>query len=346
MKKLILLVACASLLSSSAIAQDVTELFTKGKEAIAKYDKLAGDLMLAKTKDPNAADATANERAALLMEGLNYLNKALPLDTIIEVDKKTGEPKIDKKTGQPKFKVKYSKEIQDMLVGHINDLGNVGDNYFQANDFANAYVAYGAYADALNSPLAKERNYILADTVFGQILFMQAYSAYQIKDFENGYALSKKAMALGFNKYGVGDVKNSCVANIVQNFVNEKKFDAANAYVDKLLAAEPTGFLYDIKGFVVEQEKGIADAAEYFKKSMEAGFGNGVFDYGRSLFTKAQAYIEANPDKSNKELAPTLVPMLKEAKAVLEQAKVAAPESAAGAIVDQLDYQLEQLDAK
>ena len=78
---------------------------------------------------------------------------------------------------------------------------------------------------------------------------------------------------------------------------------------------------------------------------MEAGFGNGIFDYGRSLFTKAQAYIEANPDKSNKELAPTLIPMLKEAKDVLVKAKEAAPESAAGAIVDQLDYQLEQLGA-
>lgn len=346
MKKSILFLACASLLASSAVAQDVTELFTKGKDAIAKYDKMSADLMMAKAKDPNAADATANERAALLMEGLGYLNKALPLDTIIEKDKKTGEVKIDKKTGQPKFKVKYSKEIQDILVGHINDLGNIGDNYFQSNDFANAYVAYGAYADALNSPLAKERNYVLPDSVFGQILFMQAYSAYQTKDFANGYRLAKQAMGLGFNKFGVGDVKNSCVANIVQNFVNEKKFAEANAYVDGLLNGEASGFLYDIKGFVVEQEKGIAEAAEYFKKSMEAGFGNGVFDYGRSLFTKAQAYIEANPDKSNKELAPTLVPMIQEAKAVLEQAKVVAPESSAAAIVDQLDYQLEQLGAK
>lgn len=346
MKKSILFLACASLLSCSAVAQDVTELFTKGKEAISKYDKMAADLMMAKAKDPNAADANAGERATLLMEGLKYLNQALPLDTVLEVDKKTGEVKIDKKTGAPKFKVKYSKEIQDILVGHINDLGTVGDSYFQSNDFNNAFIAYGAYADALNSPLAKERGYQLADTIFGQILFMQAYSAYMIKDFQSGYEIAKKSMSLGFNKFGVGDVKNSCVANIVQGLVNDKKFAEANAYCDKLMATEESGFLYDIKGFVVEQESGIVAAADYFKKSMELGFGNGVFDYGRYLFTKAQNFIDANPNKTSKELAVELVPMLKDASAVLNKAKEVAPETSAASIIDQIDYQLEQLGAK
>lgn len=346
MKKSILLIACASLLAGSAAAQDAATLFNQGKDAIAKYDKMQSEVMLAKAKDPNAADATASERAGYLMEGIKLLNQALPLDTVLEVDKKTGEVKIDKKTGAPKFKVKYSKEIQDILVGHINDLGNVGDSFFQSNDFANAYVAYGAYADALSSPLAKERNYVLADSIFGQILFMQAYSAYQIKDFANGYTLAKKAMDLGFNKFGVADVKNSCVANIVQNYVNEKKFAEANSYCDKLLAADPSGFMYDIKGFIVEQENGTAAAADYFKKSMELGFGNGIFDYGRFLFTKAQNYIDANPDKTSKELAPVLVPMLKEAADVLTKAKEAAPETSAANLIDQISYQLEQLGAK
>ncbi|MCF0182325.1 MAG: hypothetical protein HUK11_08770, partial [Muribaculaceae bacterium] len=188
MKKSILILACASLLACNAAAQDAKTLFEQGKAALEKYDKMNADVMIQKAKDPNAGDAGAAERAAILMEGIDMLKKALPLDTVYEVNK-DGTPKIDKKTGAQKFKVKYSKQIQDLLVGHINDLGNVGDSFFQSNDFKNAFVAYGAYADALNSPLAKERNFVLADSVFGQILFMQGYAAYQIQDFNAGYEL-------------------------------------------------------------------------------------------------------------------------------------------------------------
>ncbi len=343
MKKSILFFACASMLAGSASAQDVVTLFNQGKDAIAKYDKMEADFQLAKVKDPNAADVTATERANLIVEAVDILNKALPLDTIIEVDKKTGEPKIDKKTGQPKFKVKYSKEIQDLLVSHIPGLGSAGDAFFQANEFEKAYSAYGAYAKALKSDLAKERGYVVPDKDFGNILFMQGYAAFQIKNYASGYELTKKAMELGFDQYGVGDVRNACIANIVQNYVNDKKFDEANAYVDKLIPAENNGFIYDIKGFVVEQEKGHDAAAEYFKKSMGMGFGNAYFDYGRCLVNKAKAYIDANPDKNDKELAPVLIPLFEEAASVLREAKEKAPDSQAASLLDNIEYQLENL---
>ena len=347
MKKSILILACASLLACNAAAQDAKTLFEQGKAALEKYDKMNADVMIQKAKDPNAGDAGAAERAAILMEGIDMLKKALPLDTVYEVNK-DGTPKIDKKTGAQKFKVKYSKQIQDLLVGHINDLGNVGDSFFQSNDFKNAFVAYGAYADALNSPLAKERNFVLADSVFGQILFMQGYAAYQIQDFNAGYELSKKAIKLGFNKFGVGDVKNSCIANIVQNYINDKNYAEANAYVDRVIADENSGFMQDIKGFVVEQEKGLAEAEPYYKKAMEldANFGNGYFDYGRCLVDQAQKIIDANPTATNKELAPKLVPIYKQAVEVLGKAKELAPDTAAGRLIDAIDYQLEQLGAK
>lgn len=348
MKKSILFLACATLLASSAVAQDAATLFNQGKEAIAKFDKMSTDLMLAKAKDANAEDLTAAERAGYLMDGIKLLKQALPLDTIIEIDKKTGEPKIDKKTGKPKFKVKYSKEIQDILVSHINDLGSAGDNFFQTSDFANAFLAYGAYADALNSPLAKERQFVLPDSVFGQILFMQAYSAYMIKDFQSGYDLSKKSMALGFNKFGVGDVKNSCVANIIQNYINEKNYDSANVYIDNVLMNECTGFNMDIKGFIVEQEKGLQAAADLYKKAIELdpNFGNSYFDYGRVLYDKAQKIIEAKPNATDKELAPELVPIYTEAIEIFGKAKELAPDTQAARFIEDIDYKLELLGAK
>lgn len=347
MKKSILFLACASLLAGSAAAQDAKTLFDQGKAAIEKYDKMNSEYMILKAKDPNAADATATERAGYLMEGIKLLNQALPLDTVIEVDKKTGEVKIDKKTGKPKFKVKYSKDIQDMLVSHTNDLVVAGNSLLQANDFANSFVAYGAFMDAINNPLAKERGIAYEEASIAEILFYQGYSAYQTKDFKNGYKVFDEAIRRGYKENSVVDYKNSCVANIIQALVDANNFSEANSYCDNLLSTDASGFNYDMKGFVVEREKNdVLAAEEYYKKSMDLGFANGIFDYGRLLFTKAQKYIDANPDKTTAELAPTLTPMLQQAKDVLTKANEAAPESSAATLLGQIDYQLEQLGAK
>ena len=96
MKKIFLFVACASLMVMGAQAQTAEELFKAGKAEFDKYDKLFGEYTLAHGQNPDAPDATLAERSAALMTGFDLLQKALPLDTVIEVNK-DGTPKIDKK---------------------------------------------------------------------------------------------------------------------------------------------------------------------------------------------------------------------------------------------------------
>ena len=110
MKKFYFLVACASLMVMGANAQTAEELYKAGKAEFEKYDKLYGEYVLAHQQKEDAPDATATERATALMKGFELLQKALPLDTVIEKNK-DGSVKMDKKTGKPKFKTKYSKDI-------------------------------------------------------------------------------------------------------------------------------------------------------------------------------------------------------------------------------------------
>lgn len=348
MKKSILFLACASLLGGSAVAQDVTTLFTQGKDAIAKYDKLNSEYMIAKAKDNNAADPTAVERAGYLMEGIKLLNQALPLDTIIEVDKKTGETKIDKKTGKPKFKVKYSKEIQDLLVSHINDIVVVGNSYLQANNYENSFIAYGAFLEALKNPLAKERGVALEQESVAEILFFQAYSAYQIQRYQEAYEIFGQAIELGYTQNNVEEYKNSCVANIVQGFCDANNYDAANAYVDGLISTQPTGFLYNLKGFIIEAKDGLLKAEEAYKKAMELGNGDGYIGYGRFLCEKVTQIQNDNPNATDKELASKIVPLYKEAIEVLKTAKGLATDRAGqiDSVIENIEYRLEMFGAK
>ncbi len=346
MKKSILLLACASLLTGSVAAQDAATLFFQGKDAIAKYDDLQSKAIL--NQAAGKADSTAIERAGYLMEGIKLLEQALPLDTVFEVDKKTGEPKIDKKTGKPKFKTKYSKDIQDLLVGHIADLGNAGNSYLQTEDYANAYDAYDAYVKALTSNLAKERNLALPDSVIGEIRFFQGYSAYMTKDYGKSYAALNESMQLGYDDNNVGAFKNSCVANIVQSYLDEKNYTDAYTYVDGIIATDNSGFIQDIRGFVVEQDKGQEAAIEVYKQAIEVdpNYGNSYYDYGRCLYAKAQAIIDANPEASNEELAPKLAPIYKEAIGVFETAEKLSPELESTRFIDDINYKLELLGAK
>lgn len=77
------------------------------------YDALTAMKMLKQ-------DVSSSDMAQALLNGFKYYETALPLDTIPEVNK-DGSPKIDKKTGLQKVKVKYSAEIQNTLLAHIND---------------------------------------------------------------------------------------------------------------------------------------------------------------------------------------------------------------------------------
>ena len=150
MKKMFLLLACASMMATSAMAQmslvkevakaagsnkveelqsalqaiqpalnnpesikDAQTWFVAGKAAFGLFDQLQAHKQLGQEVD-------ATLMGKVLMDGFSYLQTALPLDSVKEMNK-DGSFKLDS-NGHVKVKTKYSKDINAMLAGHINDV--------------------------------------------------------------------------------------------------------------------------------------------------------------------------------------------------------------------------------
>ena len=346
MKKIFLFVACAAFMVMGAKAQTAEELFNQGKAEFAKYDKLFGEYQLAHGQNPDAPDATIGERATALMNGFDLLQRALPLDTIIEKNK-DGSPKIDKKTGKPKFKVKYSKDIVNLLSGHINDVLNVGNSGLMGNDYATSFKAFKFFNDLIGTPLTQGIEFDQA--TLGEVAFYEGYSAYQLKNFDGAYSAFKNAMSKGYNDNQVGDFKNSCLANLIQGFCDSKKYDEAISYIDKAIAADQSSaLLQDMKGFIVEQKDGLDAAEPYYKKATELddNFPNGFFDLGRVFYDRAEKIIEQNPTANNSELAPKLKPIYNMALPLFKKAKGLDEDGSktnSKRFIEDIEYKLELL---
>ncbi len=346
MKKFFLFVAFASLLVMGAKAQTAEELFKAGKAEFDRYDKLFGEYTLAHGQNPDAPDQTIGERATALMNGFELLQKALPLDTVIEVNK-DGSPKIDKKTGKPKFKVKYSKDIVTLLSGHINDVLNVGNAGLMGNDFATAHKAFKFFRTLVGTSLTEGVQF--DPQTLGEVSFYEGYSAYQLKDFDGAYTAFKSAIEKGYTENQVVEFRNSCLANIIQKFCDDKNYTDAIVYVDKAIAADPSSALmYDMKGYIVEQKDGLDAAESYYEKAVELDqtFPNGFYDLGRVLYAKAEKIIEENPSATNAQLAPKLLPIYDKALPLFKKAQeldADGSKTQSKRFVEDLEYKLEIL---
>lgn len=346
MKKIFLFVACASLMVMGAQAQTAEELFKAGKAEFDKYDKLFGEYTLAHGQNPDAPDPTVGERATALMNGFELLQKALPLDTIIETNK-DGTPKMDKKTGKPKFKTKYSKDIVAMLSGHINDVLNVGNSGLMGNDFVTSFKAFNFFNQLVGSSLTKDVQF--EDATLGEVAFYEGYSAYQIKNYDAAYNAFKNAIGKGYTENQVVDFRNSCLANIIQNYCDAKNYTDAISYIDQAIAADPaSGLMYDMKGFIVEQKDGLDAAEPYYEKACEVDddFPNGFYDMGRVIYNRAEKIIEENPTATNAQLAPKLVPLYEKALPLFKKAKDLDKDGSktqAGRFIEDVEYKLDLL---
>ena len=87
-------------LTNPETAQDANTWLTAGKLALGIADECTKLKVMGKDVDNAVLDQA-------IEAGYTYLAKALPLDTVPEVDKKTGAPKLDK-DGNVKVKTKFS----------------------------------------------------------------------------------------------------------------------------------------------------------------------------------------------------------------------------------------------
>ena len=318
-------------------AQDVLTWYTAGKAAFGLYDELYKMKLMQQPVD----DKMMND---ILSSAYAFYQEALPLDSVVEVDKKTGMPKLNS-DGTKKVKTKYSKEIIGALTSHMGDIAAAGNTYLQNSDWENAANAFGNYAELATSDFAIKNGVAAADSVISQVRFFEGYSLYQIQKFAEAYESFTKARKLGYTDNNIVDFQTSSLANMVQGMLDKNEYDKANAFIDNALKGDPmNGTLHDIKGFTIELKDGVDAALPYYRKAVEVApdFANAHFDVGRCLYLQAQKIIDDNPNATNKELVPKIKPIYDEAIPFLKKASELNPnDTKAKNVLDDILYKFE-----
>lgn len=351
MKKSIIFLAFAAIVSMNAFAQSAEEalqLFNQGKDLFEKYDALYGKAQL----DPAAADASRAERTDALLTGFDILQKALVSDTVPEIDKKTGQPKLDK-NGNVKVKTKNSEKIIELLANHFTDLGALGDEAREREDYLTACRAYKAYADLSDANFAKKKNLNMADSTKGLVRFLETFSACQASKFDIGYEAMLQCLDLGFNSPETYDCFDYCLQNYLQPMLNDNKYGEVMPLIDKVIAKQPSNpFPYMFKGSVYEQQNDMDNAIAAYQKSYGVNdkYFFAYYNEGRCYYDMAMKIIN-DPENSNKTsaaLAKDVAPLFKKAIPLFEKAKLYDTEGRIDAAfsparyLDDIDYKLEQ----
>ena len=318
-------------------AQDVLTWYTAGKAAFGLYDELYKMKIMQQPVDDNMMNEILSSAYAFYME-------ALPLDSVVEVDKKTGMPKLNS-DGTKKVKTKYSKEIIGALTSHMGDIAGAGNTYLQNNDWEHAADAFGNYANLATSDFAIKNGVAAADSVISQVRFFEGYSLYQIQKFAEAYDAFTQARKLGYTENNIVDFQTSSLANMVQGMLDKNDYDKAYAFIDNALKADPmNGTLHDIKGFTTELKDGVDAALPFYRKATEVDptYANAFFDVGRCLYLQAQKIIDDNPNATNKELVPKIKPIYDEAIPFLKKASELNPaDTKAKNVLDDILYKFE-----
>ena len=322
-------------------ANDVLTWYTAGKAAFGLYDTMFGAKSLGQPVDDNMM----NE---VLSAAYEFYQTALPLDSVVEVDK-NGAPKLNK-DGSKKIKTKYSKDIIGALTAHMGDIANAGNIYLQANDWVNAANAYGNYADIARAPFAIANGVAPADSVLSQVRFFQAYSQYQAKDFAHAYENFTKARKMGYTADNIVEFQTSSLANMVQTMLDANDYDNAMNFIQNALNADPNNaILHDIMGFTMELKDGIDAALPFYRHAAEVDptYANAFFDVGRCLYLQAQKIIDDNPSATTKDLVPRLKPIYDEALPFLRKAIELDPENTKPkSVLDDILYKFEMMGVK
>ena len=318
-------------------AQDVLTWYTAGKAAFGLYDELYKMKLMQQPVD----DKMMND---ILSSAYAFYQEALPLDSVVEVDKKTGMPKLNS-DGTKKVKTKYSKEIIGALTSHMGDIAGAGNTYLQNNDWEHAADAFGNYANLATSDFAIKNGVAAADSVISQVRFFEGYSLYQIQKFAEAYDAFTQARKLGYTENNIVDFQTSSLANMVQGMLDKNDYDKAYAFIDNALKADPmNGTLHDIKGFTTELKDGVDAALPFYRKAAEVDptYANAFFDVGRCLYLQAQKIIDDNPNATNKELVPKIKPIYDEAIPFLKKASELNPaDTKAKNVLDDILYKFE-----
>ena len=308
------------------------------------YDKMTENKLLGKEFDASAA-------AKALLKGQQYLVKALPLDSVTELEK-DGTPKRDKKTGAIKYKTKFSKDIVTLLAGRTMDYRNAGGEAFDGGDKATAYDLWEVYAENQDNPAYKGKLQADPDTIVGQFRFYQGIAAWQTDRYPEAVNAFMKATQKGYDTQDCYDYALACAVKIedeyatyysilekandkfgdkdtkymndlINRYIFEKTYDKADALLDKALATNPNNAeLLNLKGSLLDAKDQGEEAFKYFEKavSIDPTSVNAQVNYANYFLKKADKITAENSTLNDNALYPMVAPLYEKAVPALETA--------------------------
>lgn len=324
--------------------KDAYTWFVAAKVEMNEFDELFKQKMIGKSVD-------ATVLGKHLLAGIDYLKKVLPLDTVPEVDKKTGAPKVDKKTGLVKVKTRFSKNVVSMLAENYSPLNSIMSEIHNAKDYANAVKAYELFITLPFEPYMVGKIAAPADTILGEIRFYQGIALWQGENPKDAVGAFEKARKLGYLKKEVFDYALNCAAQsnneaaivkiaeealplygkqdgqyvriLINGYLNNQNYVEANKIVDQAILDDPqSAELVNLKGNLVENQKSIEEAFPYFKKAVDLDptSSKAQFDLGRYYFNKAIKIRDEKTDLTGDALAKLVNPLYEQALPYLEKA--------------------------
>lgn len=306
-------------LTNPETKDDVKTWYVAGWANFAAYDDMLGKNQIKK-------DAFSKlDMANAIYDAYVYSMKALPMDSIIEINKKTGEPKLDKK-GNKKYKTKYSKNILSRVNGHLNDYSVAGQDFYEAKDYNKAQYMWDAFVKTAIKTKNQKDAVQVPDSIIGQLSFYvgvarymgenydQATSAFELAreyDYDTketyDYALACysnlqnnekiiETAKLAFPKFGNED--SQYVSILINDYINNEKYEDAKKLLDEAIAANPQkAEFYDVKGTICEQLNDMDNAIANFQKAVEVDptYAKGQFNVGRYYYNIAVKNNEKSP---------------------------------------------------
>ncbi len=298
-----------------------------------------------------------------LIDGYDYLVKALACDTVVDAKGKT--------------KVKYSKEIIKLINNHYNDFNNAAGCLWEAQDYDGAYQAWELCFTAPENPvLGLNAPKALPDSFLNVYAFNQGLAAYNLQDWDRTLKSFDRSIAMGNTSKNVFDYAiaaaynypdsvrtpimakyaqmalpiygaedNAYIGYIINDMLRSGKFTEAENMVKQAIAATPDNAqLYYILGVLYENKENDAEAEaaalEQFKKCVAAdsNHANGYLQLGYLTFRKVEALDAATGNMSNAEYnkykEDVLFPLLREAAQYLEKCYELDPENGSGALAN------------
>lgn len=320
-------------------AESATDAFTwvvAGKGAFGYYDQQSVFAQMGK-------DVNNKQLGTSVIEGYEYLTKALPLDTVVDA--------------KGKVKTKYSKDIYKQIANHYNDFNNAALFLWEAEDYPDAVKAWNLYVTIPDMPeMVKAGVKAPADTLVAEIMFNMGIGNSLSQNNEAALKNFKDAIARGYTKKNAFDYAISAASQLqkpeemaeiaeqayaiygkedsryigymVNNLIDKKEYAKADALIDKYIAEDPNNAqLYFVKGVLCDSEGKPEESLAQFKKALSLDENNAstLMQYGYKLYQKACDLDQteggglSNADYNNFR-ATKVDPMLKEAAGYLEKA--------------------------